>query len=256
MLRGLYSAYTGMINQQNRMDIITNNLANAATIGFKKEGATSQSFDKVLALKIHDGSVNYTDHGIGMMRLGVKIGETYTNWGQGSFRETGEDYDLAIGGNGFFTISYSNKEGQEYTLYTRDGSFSLTKEGYLVTKDGDFVLGSDDSPIQLDTTLKYSIDSEGNIFHENTIYGKLKITDFEDYDYLDKFGENLYQLVDGGKEIEATGDVYQGYIEQSNVQTVEEMVNMITVQRAYEAAQRVETSMDGILERTVNLGSV
>lgn len=235
------------------MDVATNNLANANTVGFKKEGATSQAFDRMLAIKINDQSESYMDHGIGKVSLGVKIGENYTNYGQGSFRATSEPFDLAIGGSGFFTISYTNKKGQDYTLYTRDGSFSLTKEGYLVTKDGDFVLGQG-GPIQLPTDAEITIDELGNIFNGDEFIDQLRITDFEDYNYIGKFGESMYRAVDGAVEKDATGQVQQGYLEMSNVQVVEEMVNMITTQRAYEAAQKVETSMDGILEQTVTLG--
>ncbi len=256
MLRGLYTAYTGMLNQQQRLEVTTNNLANATTVGFKKEGATSQAFDECLAIKINDCTVNYRHQDIGNMSLGVKIGETYTNYTQGSFRETGEAFDLAIGGSGFFNISYTNKNGITSTLYTRDGSFSLTQDGHLVTKDGDFVLGESGEPIVLPTDAKITIDSLGNIYEGDELLDSIKITDFEDYNYIDKFGENMYKVVDGAVEVDATGQINQGYLEMSNVQTVEEMVNMITIQRAYEAAQKVETAMDGILEQTVALGKL
>lgn len=253
MLRGLYTAYTALRNQEKRLDVSTNNLANASTVGFKKEGATSQSFDECFAVKINDSSEDYRDRRIGKVSLGVKIGETYTDYGQGSFRETGEPYDMAIAGSGFFNISYTNKSGEEFTMYTRDGSFTLTKEGYLVTKDGDFVLGQD-GPIVLPTDAKVSIDALGNIFNGSELVDKIKITDFEDYNYLEKFGENMYMTVDGAVEKESSAQVNQGHLEMSNVNVVEEMVNMITIQRAYETAQKAETSMDGILEQTVTLG--
>ena len=256
MLRGLYTAYTGMLNQQQRLEVTTNNLANASTVGFKKEGATSQAFDECLAIKINDCTVGYRHQDLGNMSLGVKIGETYTNYTQGSFRETGEPFDLAIAGSGFFNIAYTNKNGVQSTLYTRDGSFSLTKDGHLVTKDGDFVLNKAGAPVVLPTDAKLSIDSLGNIYEGNELLDSLKITDFEDYNYIDKFGENMYKIVDGAVEKDALGQINQGYLEMSNVQVVEEMVNMITIQRAYEAAQKVETSMDGILEQTVTLGKL
>lgn len=255
MLRGLYTAYTGMLNQQQRLEVTTNNLANASTVGFKKEGSTAQAFDECLAIKINDSTENYLRRGIGNMSLGVKIGETYTNYLQGSFRQTEEPFDLAISGDGFFNISYTNKSGQEFTMYTRDGSFTLTKEGYLVTKDGDFVLGQN-GPIVLPTDAEITIDSLGNIYNGEEFLDRLVITDFEDYNYLDKFGENMYRTVDGAEEKEASGMVNQGYLEMSNVQVVEEMVNMITIQRAYEAAQKVETSMDDILGQVVTLGKL
>ena len=101
MVRGLYTAYTGMINQQKRMDTVTNNLANASTTGYKREGVTSKSFKEVLGVKIKDLSVPYLNEGIGYMSLGVKIGENYTDYSQGAFKETGNTYDLGLDGQGF-----------------------------------------------------------------------------------------------------------------------------------------------------------
>ena len=102
MVKGLYTAYTGMINEQHRMDVLTNNLANANTNGYKKEGATAQAFRDQLALKIKD----YTDapntaRGLGIINPGVKIGEGYVDWTEGPMRETNNTFDLAIGGYGF-----------------------------------------------------------------------------------------------------------------------------------------------------------
>jgi flagellar basal-body rod protein FlgG len=253
MLKGLYTAYTGMLNQERRIEVTSNNLANANTVGYKKEGATSQAFDRELAIKINDSSEGYRDRSIGNLSMGVKIGESYRDYSQGSFRETDESFDLAIDGKGFFNISYTNKSGQEYTMYTRDGSFTLTQDGYLVTKDGDFVLGQD-GPVVLPTDAEIKIDELGNIYSDDELIDTLKLTDFEDYNYLEMFGENLYLPKDGAVETDAAGYVNQGYLEMSNVQVVSEMVDMIAIQRSYEAAQKVEKAMDGILEQTVTLG--
>ena len=134
MLKGLYTAYTGLANEQNRMDILTNNLANASTVGYKKEGATSQAFDDVLSYKIKDASETAnTAKRMGTLNMGVKIGENYTDFSQGSFRITGNTFDLALAGEGFFTVQFTNKNDEISTKYTRDGSFTLDKDGYLVT---------------------------------------------------------------------------------------------------------------------------
>ena len=200
MVKGLYTAYTGMINEQNRMDVITNNLANSDTSGFKKEGATSQAFDTVLAYKIKDASVSPTiAHGIGKANLGVKIGENYTDYSQGPFKVTGNTYDLGISGTGFYNVEFTNKAGTTTTKYTRDGSFTVDKEGYLVTKDGDYVLGQS-GRIKLDPTQDVSIDSMGNIAQGGKNIGTVKITDFEDYNYLKHYGENYFEPVKGAKE--------------------------------------------------------
>ena len=177
MLRGLYTAYTGMLNEQYRMDIMSNNLANADTTGFKKEGSTSQSYSEVMAVKIKDTTeFRNTPKRLGTMSLGVKIGETYTDFDQGSLRDTGNTYDLAISGDGFFNIEFTNKAGETSTKYTRDGGFTVTADGYLVTKDGDYVLGQN-GRIQLSTTAANTvIDGDGRIYQDDRLVAQLKIT--------------------------------------------------------------------------------
>lgn len=95
MFRGLYTAWTGMANEQKRLDVISNNMANSNTVGYKDEKVASQAFDQVLGIKIRDGSQAYHNECIGSLSLGVKIGETYTDYSQGSVRQTGGTYDLA-----------------------------------------------------------------------------------------------------------------------------------------------------------------
>lgn len=251
MVRGLYTAYTGMLNQQHRLDTITNNLANSATTGYKREGSVAQAFDEVLMTKLKDGSESYVDKNIGKLNLGVKIGENYTDYGQGSFRETGNDFDLALGGDGFFEISFTNKAGVTSTKYTRDGSFTLNKDGYLVTKDGDFVQGQS-GDIVLSTTAQIRIGSQGDIYEDGVLVDTLVLIDFEDYDYIEKYGENMYQEVEGATPKEATATVTQGFLEASNVNVISEMVEMITITRAYESNQKVIQAIDETLDKAVN----
>ncbi len=258
MLKGLYTAYTGMLNEQHRMDTLTNNLANAATTGYKKEGATSQSFDSVLAYTIKNASEtpNIASY-VGVNTPGVKIGENYTNYDQGSFQETGNTYDLALSGDGFFTVEFTNKADETSIKYTRDGSFTLDADGYLVTKDGDYVLATDGGRIQLDPMQSASIDASGCIYQDgDTLIDQIQITDFADYNYLEHYGENYYQPVEGAEIIDSAAAVYSGYLEMSNVQVVSEMVEMISVTRAYEANQKVLQAYDDTLDITVNLGKL
>lgn len=256
MVKGLYTAYTGMINEQHRMDVLTNNLANASTVGFKKEGATSQSFDEVLAYKIKDTTDPNWARPLGDISLGVKIGENYTDYSQGSMRETGNTYDVAISGSGFFTVQFTNKKGEQSIKYTRDGSFTLNKEGYLVTKDGDFVQGTA-GRIRLDPLQPASIDQAGNIYQNNTRVATLDITDFEDYNYLEHYGENYYQTVEGFEEKAGDYKIVSGYLEMANMSVVTEMVNMISVSRAYETNQKMVQTYDTSLEIAANqLGKV
>lgn len=256
MLKGLYTAYTGMVNQQKRLDTMTNNLANVNTVGYKKEGATSQAFSDVLAYRIKDVTTpGYSDR-LGNMNMGVKIGENYTDWTQGSFRQTENTYDLALSGNGFFNVEFTDKSGNTMTMYTRDGGFTVNKDGYLVNDNGDYVLGTTEGGaqerIRLDPTKETTIDELGGMYQEDTLVARLMITDFEDYNYLSKYGENYYQAIEGAELIDADAQVYSGYLEQSNVETVQEMVNMIAIQRNYEANQKVITTYDKSLDITVN----
>ena len=258
MLKGLYTAYTGMVNEQNRMDVLTNNLANADTIGFKKEGATSQSFDSVLVDKIKDDSeVATLPRRIGRGNPGVKIGEGYTDFSEGSFQVTDNTYDLALGGDGFFTIEYTNKNGETSTMYTRDGNFTVDNEGYLLAEEGDYVMGKN-GRIKLDPNQPVTVEKDGGIYQNDKLVDSLKLTDFEDYNYLEHFGENYFMPVEGATPKDAENiDVYQGYLETSNVSIVSEMVEMISVTRQYEANQKLIQTYDSSLDIAVNqLGKV
>ena len=253
MVKGLYTAYTGMINEQHRMDTMTNNLANANTNGFKKEGATSQSFDSVLAYKIKDTSqAGNLPKRIGNMTLGVKIGENYVDYSEGPLKETGNVLDLALSANGFFTIEYTNKAGETSTKYTRDGNFTMTSQGSLVTQDGDYVLGERGRRIRLNTAEDIGIDRQGNIYQDGELVASLQITDFEDYDYLERYGENYFEPVDGARTVPTDTQVYSGYLELANISVVTEMVNMIAIQRQYDANQKVITTYDDTLDKAVN----
>ena len=253
MLRGLYTAYTGMRNEQKRLDVISNNIANAATVGYKTESVSNQSFDDALTLKIKDQTTPYKYDAIGGMNLGVKIGEIYTDYGQGSLNETENKFDLAVAGKGFFNVGVTNANGQMNVKYTRDGSFTMTSDGYVVTSNGDNLLDINGRPGRVTpTATDISIDKDGAIYADNNYMGRIALTDFQDYDYLEKYGENMYQTVNGATPINANGTIRQGFLEQSNVDSVSEMVDLITVTRAYEANQKIIQSMDGMLDKAVN----
>lgn len=284
MLKGLYTAYTGMLNEQHRMDVLTNNLANATTNGFKKEGTTSQAFDTVLAYKIKDLSepgnlprpmatnraidqdeVNnplnedYLQRRVRKtgLNLGVKIGENYVDYSEGPIKETENPLDLALSDRGFFVIEYTNKAGETSTKYTRDGNFTMNRQGFLQTQDGDYVLDEDGRRIQLETELPVSINRNGDIYQDGEMVATIGVVDFEDYNYLERFGENYFQTIDGATQIdrddmETDTQIHAGYLEMANISVVTEMVNMITLQRQYESNQKVITTYDDTLEQAVN----
>ena len=261
MVKGLYTAYTGMINEQRRMDVLSNNLANANTAGFKKEGATAAAFADELAIRIKDTSSNKLPVGLGDINLGVRIGQTYTNYDQGSFDITDRPSDLAIAGNGFYAIEFTNKQGQTSVKYTRDGAFTVDEDGYFVTSDGDHLLNQQAALngitgeagwVRVDPLQEYTVDKQGLIWQNGAVVDTVGLIDVDNYDYFSKYGENMYDLVPGANIFAADGQIEQGVIEVSNVNVVDEMVNLIAISRAYEANQKMIQTEDTTLEMAVS----
>ena len=251
MVKGLYTANWGMINEQKRVDILANNMANAATTGYKKEGSTSEAFKDMLAYKINDTSEPGWAKKLGAMNMGVKIGEVYTDYSQGPIHETGNTFDLAISGNGFFAVEFTNKKGESSVKYTRDGNFTLNVNGEIVNKNGDFLLDTGGNHITLDPLKEFSVDRLGNIYLGEEKQGQIQLTDFEDYNYLEKYGENYLTALDGAAEKATNAKIISGYLENSNVQVVQEMVDLINFTRAYETNQKMIQAMDSTLETAV-----
>ncbi len=254
MVRGLYTAWTGMRNEQKRLDVIANNVANAATTGFKTEYVTSQSFDDMLKIKVRDRSENYDrDEFIGKVTLGVKIGQEYTDYQQGSLRGTGNTYDLAIDGNGFFRMRVVDTAGNEHFRYTRAGNFTINSEGMVMDMDGNRLQGEGGDLIVPTDAADVAIDKNGAVYADGEFVDNIALTDFEDYKYLKKFADTMYEPVEGATEVEQpTGLIRQGYLEQSNVNVVRQMTNLIAITRAYEANQKVVQTMDSTLEQAAN----
>ena len=261
MVKGLYTAHTGMVNEMKRLDILANNLANADTTAYKKEGTTSRTFADEMSLRIKDSSNMGIPKKLGDITYGVHLGQVYTDYSTGNFKVTDNTTDFAIEGNGFFAVAFTDKQGNTSVKYTRDGAFTVNKEGYLVTKDGDYVLNAtgamngdpgQNNYIRLDPNAAITVNKLGYVMQNNQIVGTIGMVDVDNYDYLEKYGENLYKLLQGGNRIATDANIEQGTLETSNVNVVNEMVNMITIQRAYEAGQKVITSIDGTLDRAVN----
>ena len=252
MVRGLYTAYTGMVNEQKRLDIISNNLANSATVGYKRENVTSSSFKDLMMTKIKDGSEAFVDRGVGVSNPGVKIGETYMDWTQGSLRETDNTYDMAIQGDGFFAVKVEDANGNSSIKYTRNGQFTLTNDGYVVDVDGNKLQGaSGDVQIPVDAT-DVAIKLNGDVYANGEQIDTITLTDFEDYNYLEMYGDNMYTALDGATTKDSSATILEGFTEQSNVNVIDEMVSMITITRAYEAGQKMIKTEDSLLEQAVS----
>ncbi len=251
MIRGLYTSATGMITQMRKMDVVSNNLANADTTGFKKDSTITQSFSSELAKRLDDPKYRLIKHntGIGEMSLGVFVDEVYTDFSTGSFKATEAPLDVAINGEGFFVISVTDNQGETTEKYTRDGGFTLDANNTLVTKDGYKVMG-EKGEINIPNGV-ITIDEKGNIYSNDELIDKLSIVDFENKESLRKYGDNLYDTIDETVTKDFEGTVIQSRLETSNVNTVSEMVKMITLSRNYEANQKMIQTHDSTLGRTV-----
>lgn len=251
MLRGLYTAATGMATQRSRMDVVTNNIVNAQTTGFKKDDVMSSSFEKVMLDETGDPSVLSTANEVGPYSFGTYVNQAYTDFSDGSPEQTDRNCDLAISGDGFFAVQTPQGE-----RYTRAGNFEVDSQGYLVTSDGYSVLGGN-GPIKVGSE-DFSVDSEGNVTAGGSRAGTLRIVSFADTGALRKQGDNLYYANGGGTPAAAKGyRILQGYQESSNVDIADEMVDMMTIYRAYEANQKVLSMTDETLGLAVNnLGSL
>lgn len=243
MIRGLYTAATSMQVQMNKMDVITNNMANADTIGYKKDTMVQDSFKDRLAKRIDE----IADTRIGRVNVGVGTSKVVTNFTQGNLKNTGGDLDVAIEGDGFLVVNTERGE-----RYTRMGNLSLDATGRLIDANGDSVLDSEDNEIILPSGGKVVIGTNGLISVEGERIAQLQIVNFEDLHYLEKEGEGLFKTLDGATEKEFTGSVRQGFTEGSNVNIVKEMVNMISLNRNYEANQKVIQTHDSLMDKAVN----
>lgn len=252
MIRGLYTSAVGMTTQMKRMDVVTNNIANVDTTGFKKDTVVTQSFSEKMMSRLNDpkySKLNASEK-IGVVSLGVFVDNVFTDFSSGSLKKTNADLDIAISGDGFFAISSKNINGQTTEKYSRDGSFTISNTGVLITKSGDPVLG-EKGPITIQNG-KVSIDENGNVYANDELINKLKLVDFSDKTTLRKTGENLYETTKDSKMTKFNATVQQGFLESSNVNSVKEMVDMISVSRIYEANQRMIGIHDTILGKAVN----
>jgi flagellar basal-body rod protein FlgF len=272
MLRGIYTGARGMIAQQERLDVVANNLANVDKTGFKKDLAVFKAFPDMLIRRENDNGLGVTPAGsydtmpyVGKLGTGVEVNEVYTDFDQGSLQRTENDFDLALDGRGFFTVKTERGE-----RYTRNGAFTINQDGVLMTHNGYPVMGENGIiRVQqnnfivnergevlvngaVDPTTVVSM--ANNDWSQPVVLDRLKLVDFEKIREIKKEGDSLW------KETEFSGPpippgemkVVQGFLEKSNVNMVREMVDMIEVQRSYEANQKTVQTHDTELGRLIN----
>lgn len=259
MMRALYTASTGMHAQQLNVDTIAHNMSNVNTTGYKKQRI---EFQDLLYQTIKRPATNLdTNQPVGLdVGLGVRPAASTTLFSQGNLQATDNPLDVAIQGQAFFAVEVP---GRYEPLYTRDGAFKIDSEGQLVTADGNFLVGVDTIPFE---AFNVNIERDGRVTYmlpdidEAEEAGQLELAKFINPAGLQKLGHNLYEWtpssgepVDWDPEDDNTVSLESNYLEMSNVQVVEEMVSLITAQRAYEINSKVIQSSDEMLQTATNL---
>lgn len=222
---GMVEGIETMLGQERRLDQVANNLANVDTAGYKRQNT---AFWEMLYNVTAD-----------RQRIG-KGSHTLTDHQQGNVQQTDNPLDLAINGEGFFRI-----QTDQGVRYTRAGNFELDPLGQLRMPNGGLVLG-DGGPVVIDEAGgEVAIDPQGQIHQNQVMIGQLDIVTVNDLTTLAKEGENLFRLEDDGEEMAALDfQVRQGYVEKSNVNSIEEMTAMIDLYRNYEAQQKMIQGID------------
>lgn len=246
MIPGLYTAASGMIAVEQRQDIIANNLANAATPGYKRLQPVQLGFYEVLSPKmIKPFHFNREAAPAG----GVKSVESFANLAPGSLRITEDPLSLAVNGPGYIVVNTPQGE-----RYTRDGHFTMDPDGQLSTAEGYKVLDSTGSPIDVSGGT-VTISKEGNVKINGVTAGQIQIVEFQNPTRLEREGHNLYRASDAVVQQSAPASgtsLVQGALEMSNVQLPVEMTSMMLGMRAYEANQKVIQAIDGATSRLID----
>lgn len=254
MIRGLYTAVTGLITGEAKQSVVSNNLANASTIGFKSDNLSIKKFDDVL-IQNYDKIVNgvNTKNVIGSLSMGSEIDDLNTYFAQGVIQTTDKATDFAIDGKGFFTVQRDDGINT-VNYYTRSGDFHVDGQGYLVTDSGDKVLCKNNATNKVEPLFigdgKLEVDKTGNISINGENKYKLNTVDFADYKTLKKVGDNMFEAANPIDNAAVT--VRQSALEKSNVNIANEMVNMMTIMRNFESNQKVLQAMDETLGKAVN----
>lgn len=263
MLRGFYTAASGMITQQRKTDLLTNNMANANTPGFKSDQSMIRAFPEMLLQRLDSKSLPVNNslslskfQPIGGLNTGVYMQETIPKFLQGDLKETELKTDLAlIDLNGNTSSSFFKvQDASGQVKYTRNGNFTIDSDGFLTTASGLYVLNDQNRPIQLPDD-QFTVSNNGVITSNGNQVGRLGIAYTNNPDALMKEGDGLYRTENEEQLPNAVDNqfrIQQGYIERSNVDVSQTMTEMLSAYRSFEANQKVLQAYDRSMEKTVN----
>lgn len=243
MTKGFYQLTSGMLSQGRRLDVVSNNMTNLSTAGYKAETYTDRTFEEVLISRVGNKDKSGATV-IGGESYILAPDQLYVNYTQGSMKETGLSLDFAILGDGFFAIQTEN--GVEYT---RSGSFCLDNAGRLYLEGHGLVLGANGQPITL-ATDQIQVDGSGNIYTQDGAFqGQLGVYTFADNAQLEKGTSGLFLAGGQAAQVQAQPRVAWKYVEESNVDMIQEMSRMLTAQRALQSGAQVLKLYDALLTK-------
>ncbi len=243
MFKGFYNLTSGMLTQGRKLDVISNNMTNVATTGFKADRFTSSTFQETMWRRVGNMDRKYTD--LGEQSFITAPSQLYTDFTQGVPEETGLPLDFCIEGEGFFSV-----QTEDGRVYTRSGSFSLDDEGYLCLPSQGRVLSSTGQEIRL-VTDQIDTDGFGGLYtQDGNFLGRLGVFTFEDNGQMEKNDQGLFV---SDQEGEATVvKIHHKMVERANVDLVQQMVEMISSQRAYQSMAQVTKIYDEVITKTTN----
>ena len=252
MIKGLYAAASAMLAGVTQQQNLAHNAANLDTPGFKQTLSSLTEFMQTSVVFPSETSLSATNSTyLGNLGLGVETSPLDTDFSEGPLNSTGNSYDVAISGAGFFHIKTSQGD-----RYTRDGRFVRDASGQLVTLDGNQVLGKNGQPIKIPDG-QVGIGTDGTISVDGKNIGQLGLAAFKDPATELERGENNLYIAQGSPTSQTVGQIEQGFLESSNVNSAQLMTQMIAVSRSYEAAQKMVQTQDDLLGKTISsLGKV
>jgi len=244
--RGFYTGIRGLNAQLNRMEVISNNLANVTTNGFKRRTAVVSSFHEMMLVNLNSNSMFPFPNEVGITHQGSHVTEVATDFSEGVYAMTNRMGDIAIVGEGFFTLQDEN--GNRF--YTRNGQFFVEPDGYIRHGTGLQLLG-EDGPIQIPEE-QFSVSETGVVTSGETEIGRILITNFDDPNVLEKSGNSLYSAPEGvqGNPLEMP-QLRQEFVERSNVDSTKEMIDAMEVLRAYEVGHKMVQAHDRLSDLVI-----
>jgi flagellar basal-body rod protein FlgF len=246
MIRGIYTTAAALATATLRLGVVSNNIANASTPGYRQDRLPEEVGKPIDLMRY---AVDAQGQPVGSLNLGPQVGVSQLDLSAGPIQETSNPLDLAIGGAGFFAVQAPDGT----TRYTRDGGFHADVDGSLRSRDGSAVLDTNGQAMVLPVGADVSVAADGSVLASGAPVARVQIVDFAAGVQLTKIGSGMFTAPGGTLPTPAAGvQLYQGYLEGSNVDMTESMVSSMNLVRAYGANQKMMQMQDEILKSAVN----